>query len=284
MAAYNDDLTVLIQCIATTFGDEVGLAVNEKINAVLALEGVDIAAVQAQINTLNSLLSANTAGDAASAQAIVAQLTALAGRVTSLEGSTAVADLAATVAGVQAALAAETQNRIDGDSANAAQIAQVHSQVDNMAQSLVTIQAAIDAGQAGACDCAAIAASIATLNTAVANLTGNDANQSSQISSLQAAVEALQTQAAGIAAAQATAEAAAATAQTALANAAAAQAAATTAGTSAATANAAVAALASDVAAAGNTYLTKVEVQNINCAVIGHSFRAAMRGRMGLAD
>lgn len=282
VAGYNDDLTSLITCLATTFGDEVGQAVNEKISAVLALEGVDIAAVTAQINTLTSLLSANTAGDAASAQSILAAITAIGDRVSTLEGSTAVADLAAVVAGVQAALAAETQNRIDADAVLQSGINAVQSSVDQLSQAIVAIQNDLGNGGSGACDCAALTAAIAEQATAITNLQASDAQQATQIAALQSAVEGLQTQAAGISAAQAAAAAAAATAQTALANAATAQAAASAAAAAAAAASAAVAELDARNEHEHGHFVTKAEVMDVNCAAVGAAFRAAMRSRMSL--
>jgi chromosome segregation ATPase len=282
VTAYNDDLASLVACLASTFGDEVGQAVNEKVNSVLALEGVDIAAVQAQITTLNNLLSANTSGDAASAQSILAAITAIGARVTTLEGSTAVADLTAVVAGLQTTLATETQNRLDSESSLQANINSVQSNVDQLTQSLVSIQNAIDAGGSNACDCAALTSAIATQATAIANLQASDAATATQIAALQTAIEGLTTAAAGIAAAQATADAASATAQTALANAAAATATANAANAAAAAATAAVAELDSRNEHEHGHFVTKAEVMDINCAAIGAVFRGAMRSRMGL--
>jgi len=281
VSSYNDDLTSLIACIASSFGDEVGQAVNEKVASVLAIEGVDIAAVQAQIATLNSLLSANTAGDAASAQSILAAITSIGARVSTLEGSTAVADLAAVVASLQTALAAETQNRLDADAALQQNITSIQSTVDQLSQSIIAIQNST--GAQTPCDCVALTAAIAEQATAIANLTAADAQTASQIASLQAAIEALATSAAGIAAAQATADAAAATAQAALANAASASAAAASAQAAAAAAAAAVADLDTRNGQEHGRFVTKAEVMDVNCAAIGAAFRASMRTRMGLS-
>jgi chromosome segregation ATPase len=281
VSGYNDNLTTLFTCIATTLGDEVGLAVNEKINSVLALEGVDIAAVQAQIATLNGLLAGNTAGDASTAQAVLAAITALTNRVGSLEGSTAVATLASVVANLQAALAVETQNRIDSDSALQANITSIQSAVDQLTQTVVSIQ---NSGSGTpACDCEALASAIAEQATAITNLTATDAAQSTQIAALQTAIEGLTTQAAGIAAAQATANAAAATAQTALSNAAAATATANAASAAAAAASAAVAELDARNEHEHGHFVTKAELMDADCAAIGHAARVAMRSRMGLS-
>ena len=280
VTGYNDDLASLIACLASTFGDEVGQAVNEKVNAVLSIEGVDIAAVQAQIATLNSLLTTNTNGDAATAQSILAAITSIGSRVTALEGSTAVADLTAVVAGLQTALAAEVQSRQDADGALQSSITSIQSAVDQLTQSVVSIQN--NQGGTPACDCTALTSAIAEQATAIANLVAADAQTASQIASLQAAIEGLTTAAAGIAAAQATADAAAATAQTALASAAAANAAAANAAANAAAAVAAVAELDARNEHEHGHFVTKAEVMDINCAAIGAAFRASMRSRMGL--
>jgi chromosome segregation ATPase len=280
VAGYNDDLASLIACLASSFGDEVGQAVNEKVNAVLSIEGVDIAAVQAQIATLNSLLTTNTNGDAATAQSILAAITSIGSRVTALEGSTAVADLTAVVAGLQAALATEVQNRQDADNALQSNINAIQATVDQLSQSVLAIQ---NSGTGDtSCDCTAITASIAEQATAIANLVAADAATASQIAALQTAIEGLTTSAAGIAAANATANAAAATAQTALANAAAATAAANAATAAAAAATAAVAELDDRNEHQHGHFVTKAEVMDINCAAIGAAFRASMRSRMGL--
>jgi chromosome segregation ATPase len=285
-AHINQEVEILFQCIATTFGDEIGQAVNEKIAAVLAIEGVDVAALQAQIATLNQLLASNTSGDTNAVQNILSALAGLSTRVDSLEGSTAVATLQAAVAALQAQLATETQDRQDADAAINANVATLQTQVDNLSTSLVSIQAAIDqqSNGGGACDCAAIAASIASLSTSVANLEANDADQTVKITALQAAVEALSVQAAGIASAVAVAQAAQAAAQAAAIAAAAAQATASGAATAAAAAGAAAdAAQASAAAAAADVEAVKAAIRGVNCVIVGSTFRTALRGRMGLA-
>ena len=254
---------------------------NEKFNSVLAIEGVDIAALQAQIATLNSLLSANTAGDAASAQSILAAITSIGTRVSALEASTAVADLAAVVAGVQAALAIETQNRLDADAALQQNITSIQSTVDQLSQSIIAIQNST--GAQTPCDCVALTAAIAEQATAITNLQASDAATATQIAALQAAIEGLTTSAAGIAAAQATADAAAATAQAALASAATASAQAASAAAAAAAATAAVAELDARNEHEHGHFVTKAEVMDINCAAIGAVFRTAMRSRMNLS-
>ena len=285
-AHLNTELNDLLVCVAATFGDSVGEAVNEKIAAVLALEGVDIAAVQAQIATLNSLLASNTAGDTTTAQSILAALTAIGNRVTTLEGSTAVADLTAVVAGLQAALATETQNRLDADAALQQNITSLQVTVDGLTQSIVSIQAEIAGGTgSGACDCTALTAAIAEAATAITNLQASDAQQATQIAALQAAVVALQTQAADIATAQATATAALAAAQAAAAAGGAAQSTATQAISDAAAAGAAAAAAGTAAAdAAADVEAVKAAIRGVNCVVVGGHFRHALRSRLGLAD
>lgn len=281
-AHLNTELHDLFVCVATTFGDEVAQAVEEKIAAVLALEGVDIAALQAQITALNNLLAGNTAGDASTAQAILAALTAIGGRVSALEGSTAVADLTAVVAGLQAALATETQNRLDADAALQQNITSLQVTVDNLTQSIVTIQGEIAGGTgSGACDCTALTAAIAEAATAITNLQASDAQQATQIAALQAAVVSLQTQAADIATAQATAAAALAAAQAAAAAAVAAQSTATQAISDAAAAGAAASVAQSTAdAVAADVESVKSAIRGVNCVVVGGHFRTALRGRL----
>jgi trimeric autotransporter adhesin len=285
MSAHIDqELNTLFTCIAGTFGDEIGLAINERIDALVQLEGLDVANLQAQLVALNNLLSTNTSGDATNAQAVLAALAALDTRLDTLEGSTAVAELQAALAAAQAALTAEVIARQDADAAQAAAVGVLQTQVDGLAQSLVSIQGQLEQNQGGACDCTAIAASIASLSTSVANLSASDAEQATQIAALQASVEALSTQAAGIAAASAAAAAAQAAA------AAAAQAAATAA-VAAAAAQATADAAAAAAAAAGTSASTnaadieavKAALRGVNCVIVGGTFRTALRGRMGLA-
>jgi len=282
-AQIDQELNTLIQCIATSFGDEVGQAVNEKIAAVLQIEGVDIANIQAQLATLSSLLADNTSGDATAVQNILSALSTLGARVDTLEGSTAVASLQATVAALQAQLAAETQSRQDADGSAAAALSTLQTQVDSLSNTLVTIQGSIGQNQ-NACDCAALTASIAELSTAVTNLQASDASTATQVQALQDSIVTLTTQAAGIAAAQATADAAASTAQAALAAAGAAQSTATAAAAAAAAAQATADGAASSASAnQADIEAVKAAIRGVNCVVVGATFRGALRGRMGLA-
>jgi trimeric autotransporter adhesin len=276
---YNEELTVLVNCIATTFGDEVGQAINDRITQLIDLQEVDVLALQAQLSALNAALSSNTEGDQLTAQSILTQLAALDSRLDVLEGSTAVAQLQAAVSAIQASAVAEATARETADAANAAALASLQNALDSLTTQVTTI---VNEGTGGgaACDCVAITADLAAHATALANLQASDAQQGSQITSLQAAVQTLQGQVAGIAAAQAAADAASATAQTALAQASAAQAAAQAAATAAAAASAAAAAAqatADSAGASGDTLM--VEIKNINCANLGASFRQALRAR-----
>jgi chromosome segregation ATPase len=279
MAVYNEDLTVLINCLATTFGDEVGQAVQEKFDQLLALENTDINALSAQIATLNALLSSNTEGDVLTAQSILSQLAALDSRLDVLEGSTALAALQATVAALQVSVAGDVASLSDADAALQSNINTIQTALDALAQQVTTIQNNTS-GQPE-CDCVALTAAIADQATAIANLQASDAAQGTQIAALQAAVAALSTNAASIAAAQAAATQAIADAAAAQATATAAQVAATAAALAAATAQAAADA-ATGNANGANVSITnlKLEIQNINCATVGVAFRGAMRARM----
>jgi chromosome segregation ATPase len=281
---YNDELNTLISCISTTFGDEIGQAVQEKFDQVLALQGADINAISAQIATLNALLASNTEGDQLTAQSILAQLSALDSRLDVLEGSTAVADLTAVVDAIQTALTAETAARTAGDTALRSDLDELEATVATLTQQIVTIQNEGTGGTGGDCDCVALTAAIADLTNRAVNLEASDAQQSVRITALQDALAGLSTSAAAIAAAQAAADAAAADAAAAAAAAAAAQATANNASTVAAGAAAAVAALEASNATAHDTFITVDMIKNVNCVVHGQSFRTALRGRLfGLA-
>lgn len=279
MDEYNNDLTVLINCLASTFGDEVGQALNEKIDNLVAMQDIDINALQAQLAALNAALASNTEGDTLTAQSILAQLAALDSRLDVLESATAVAQLQAAVAALQASAAAEAAARAAADAQLQSNIDSIQTALDSLVQQVTTIQN----NQTGnpECDCVALNAAIAEQATAIANLQGVDAAQAAQIAALQATVQSLSTNSAAIAAAQAAADAAAAAAAQAAASAAAAQATATAAGTAAATAQAtADAAAAAAAGAVTNINNLKIEIQNVDCAVVGNSFRQALRGRL----
>jgi chromosome segregation ATPase len=275
MSQYNDDLHVLITCLATTFGDEVGQAVQEKFNSLIQLEGIDVAALQAQINALNNILNNST--EAATVQSILTQLAAFGTRLNTLESSTAVADLAVVVASAQAAIAAETARAQAAEAALAASITTINTTLGDLAAEITALQ---NAPQPQACDCAALTASIAAQATQIANLQAVDSATAAQIAALQSSVEALHGQAAAIAAAQATADAASAAAAAAATQAASAAASAAAANAGVTSLTAAVAQLTTDNNAAHNTFVTKVEIQNIDCVLVGQAFRGAMRNRM----
>lgn len=273
------DLDDLVSCLVAGFGNEVGSAVKEKFDEVLALEGVDLNAIQGQITQLNALLAANTGNDSLTAQSLLAQLHSVDSRLDALEGSTAVADLAAVVAALQIALTAETAARISGDQTNATAIATVESALALLTAQVVAIQTN-GGGSDPACDCVALTAAIADQANAITNLSASDAAQSVQIAALQATIAGLQTDAVAIAAAQATANAAQTAANTALANAAVAKAAADAAA-------AAVAALKVDTdndrdenEHQHSHHITKEHVRAINCNAKIAQFRTILRGHL----
>jgi hypothetical protein len=281
---YNDELNTLINCISVTFGDEIGQAVQEKFDQVLALQGADINAISAQIAQLNALLASNTEGDQLTAQSILAQLAALDNRLDVLEGSTAVTDLTAVVNALQVALTGETAARTAGDAALRSDLETLEAAVATLTQQVVTIQNEGTGGSGGDCDCVALTAAIADLNNKVTNLEASDAQQSVRITALQEAVAGLSVSAAAISAAQAAADAASAAAAQAAAAAAAAQATANNAAGVAAANGAAIAALEAANAAAHDTFITVDMIKAVDCVVHGQSFRTALRGRLfGLA-
>jgi trimeric autotransporter adhesin len=283
MSEYNNDLSLLVNCVATTFGDEVGQAINEKLDNLIAMQDIDINALQAQLAALNAALASNTSGDTLTAQSILSQLAALDSRLDVLETDGAVAALQATVATLQAGAAAELAARTAADAQLQSNIDGIQTALDSLVQQVTVIQNS----QTGnpECDCVALTAAIAEQATAIANLQGVDAAQAAQIAALQATVQTLSTNSAQIAQAQADAAAALSAANAAAASAAAAQATATAAGVTAAGAQASADAAATAAAGAVTQINNlKLEIGSIDCAVVGSSFRTALRGRLfGLA-
>lgn len=199
------DLNTLMQCVATQFGVKTGEAIKAQINSVISLGNVDIAALQAAIAQIQTLLDADPGTPGFQiGQSIITQLTDLAGRITTLEGQTSVLEsLGTLVNSIDTSLSAEIARAQAAEQALA-------EQLGTLTTSLSTLQAQVDAlPEGGACDCTAIATQLAAHGTAIANLQATDAATATQIASLQTAVEALQTTVAASAASVAAAEAAA---------------------------------------------------------------------------
>lgn len=210
--AYNNDLTTLMQCMATTFGQKTGAAIKSEVARVIGLEQVDTAAITAAVNAIQALLDENndSTDGIQLGQNIIARLTSLSGRLDSLENSTALSQLTIIVNGIDAALTAEQNRATAAEAALAADIAALETAQSTLADQVAALEAAATTGQS--CDCTAIAAALAANATAIANLQGSDANTATQIAALQASNEALQVAVANAAAAAAAAATAAAVA------------------------------------------------------------------------
>lgn len=219
-----------LECLIDGIGQATGEAIKTEINALLAMPNVDIAALQAAIAQIQDLLDADpgTAGFQ-TGQSIITQLVALGNRLDNLENSNVVATLQVLVSDINNSLTSEIADRVAADAVNAAAIEAAVASITALQATVSTLEAA---GSGGSCDCVAIAAQIASLESSIANLVGTDAAQAAQIAGLQSS---LTTMAASVAAATAAANAATA--------------AATAATSAAATATAATATLATTVAA-----------------------------------
>jgi hypothetical protein len=264
------ELTNLMQCIAQTFGVATGEAIKAEIAKVLTLESLDIAGVSAKIKVIQDLLDADpNTPEFDIAQNLITTLTGLTSRIAALEGDTRIAAAQAAITALQTGLAAEVARAVAVEQALAAQIAATNQTVAGLAGQIAAITAATPA-----CDCAAITASIASINTTIGNMQGTDAAQAAQILALQVAVEGLTT---GLAAANAAAASAA--------NAAAlAQAAAAANGSALATLQGVVANLSTREQDHHDDHETKLggkvsraEVAAIDCSALGAAFAAAIQ-------
>jgi hypothetical protein len=204
------ELTQLMQCIASTFGVKVGEAVKAEIEGTLGLQGVDIAALNAKIATIQSLLDADAGTPEFDiAQNLITTITGLNARLATLEGDTRVAAVQAAVASLTSGLAAEVARATAAEAALAAQISVINTTLTSISTQISEYQT----GVSNACDCAAITASLAAQSTAIANLQGVDSAQAAQIAAMQATIEGLSVSASSTAAAIAAVAQAAATAQ-----------------------------------------------------------------------
>ena len=272
---------ILIDCLVTSIADSTGEASTDKLADLVNLQGIDLNALQAQVAALNAALASNTSGDQLTAQSILSQLGALDSRLDSSEAVIPqLGTLAAAVSALQAGLAAEQARAEAAEAGLQAAIDAHQAAIDSLSASIVAIQ---NGGNQEACDCAALTAAIAAQATAIAGLEASDAAQSVQLAALATRVEALEVAAAGIAQAQAAAQAAAAAAAAAAASAAAAQAAAAGAQAEVDALEAVVAANAASQSTINNTFVTKVEISGVDCAVHGATYRNVLRGKMGLA-
>lgn len=263
------ELTNLMQCIATTFGVKVGEAVRAEVDSVLQLEGLDVSTINAKITAIQNLLDADpNTPEFDIAQNFITTIAGLTARIAALEGDTRVAACQSAITALNSGLAAEVARAQAAEAALAAQITTINGNLASLSAQIAAIPTT------PACDCEALAASIAANSTAIANLQGVDAQQAAQIAALQATVQNLQSSltsnASAAAAAQATANAAAAAA-------AAAQAAA----------NAAAAAVADlddrehghhqDHETKLGQKVTRAEVAAIDCVALGNLFAAGIQ-------
>jgi len=263
------ELTNLMQCVAQTFGVRVGETIRTEIASALALSNVDISVLNAKIATIQLLLDADpNTPEFDVAQNLITTLTGLTTRITALEGDTRVAAAQAAIAALTSGLAAEVARAQAAEAALAAQITTINTSLTSIASQIAAIEASTPA-----CDCTALAASIAANSTAIANLQGVDAAQAAQIAALQSTVEALS---ASLSSASTASAAAQATANAAAAAAAAAQ----------ATANAAAAAVAAlsnreqehhdDHETKLGGKVSRAEVAAIDCVALGNMFAAGI--------
>jgi chromosome segregation ATPase len=186
--AQPNDLKQLLQCVADSFGKETGALIKAQVAEALGVESVDVAQLNAQIAAIQAALTPNTQGQADVAANLLAALTALTTRVSTLEGSQAVAELTAVVATLNDGLAAETQRAIAAEAAIDAKIAQINitlTEVNNVLQT-------VENGSSTGCDCPAINTQLAEIANDLSNLKANDASQSQKITDLQALVVVLQ--------------------------------------------------------------------------------------------
>lgn len=204
----------LFGCIATQFGIATGEAIKAEIDALLAMPNVDLTALQSAIAQIQSLLDAEPGTEGFQVgQNIITTLTDLTARVVALENDTVVATLQTLVNSLSVDLASEI-NR-----AQAAE-ADLQDQIDALSASLATLQTTVaNLPESQACDCAALQAQITALGNSITNLQSADAAFAVQITALQDGIAALTTQLAAASAAATAAANAAALAQAAAATA-----------------------------------------------------------------
>lgn len=212
-------LNQTLECLLEGIGLQTGEAIRTEINNLIALPNVDLAALQAAIAQIQSLLDSDPGTEGfQTGQNIITQLVALGNRLDALENSTVVAQLQVLVGNINTALAAEVVARQEADDALQASISALTAQFDTLSQQVSSV---VNNPGGQGCDCTAIAASLTALETSVANLQGVDAAQAAQIATLQTQVATLSASLAGASADAAAALAAAQSAQaTAAANAA----------------------------------------------------------------
>lgn len=200
-----------LECLVDGLGQATGEAIRTEINNLLGMPNIDLTALQQAVAAIQSLLDSDpTTEGFQTGQNIITQLVALGNRLDALENSTVVAQLQVLVNSINVALAAEVADRQAADQLLQDAISALSAQVENVQSQVSVLNASGDG-----CDCAAIAAQISGLETAISNLTGTDAAQAAQIAGLQTQLATLAGQVASAATAAAAAEASAAAALTA---------------------------------------------------------------------
>lgn len=201
------DLQTILQCVSTQFGIATGQAIKAEISNLVGMQNVDLTAINAAIAQINSLLDTDpeTAGTQFNAASLIAQLTDLGTRLTTLESSEVVQNLTVIVNQIDASLSAEVARAQAAEAALGDQITTINTTITSLTTQLAALEAS---GGSGSCDCAAIATEISALQTAVTNLQATDVGTATQVAGIQTQLAAL----AGEIAAATTATAAASTA------------------------------------------------------------------------
>jgi chromosome segregation ATPase len=205
------NLQTILECVSTQFGIATGEAIKAEISALVGMQNVDLTAINAAIAQINSLLDTDpeTAGVQFNAASLIAQLTDLGTRITTLESSDVVQNLTVIINQIDASLSAEVARAQAAESALADQIDTINGTITSLTTQLAALEAA---GGSGGCDCAAIATEISALQTAVTNLQATDAGTATQVAGIQTQLAILAGDIAAATAASASASASAAAA------------------------------------------------------------------------
>ena len=210
------DLQTILECVSTQFGIATGNAIKAEISNLVGMQNVDLTAINAAITQINALLDTDpeTAGVQFNAASLIAQLTDLGSRLTTLENSEVVQNLTVIINQIDSSLTAEVTRAQAAEAALGEQITSINGTIATLTTQLAALEAS---GGSGGCDCAQIASDISALQTAVTNLQATDAGTATQVAGIQAQLATLASDIATATAAAAAASASAAAAQTAAA-------------------------------------------------------------------
>jgi len=137
--AYNNDLQVLFEVMTEKFGYEVGNLIKSEINAVLQTSTVDVAALTAKINTIDTILDGDNADTQSTVTNLISIVQSNASAVTA-NGEAIAAETAARVTAVNSALAAADDVDVKvGDLAN------FDSPANDVVEAINNLDAAIQA-------------------------------------------------------------------------------------------------------------------------------------------